>query len=162
MNKKLMWLVALLAFAAAGPVMASTVTRTKVTLQKTLDASGNPLELESDKGWRVFEVPNTTTETQVTDENSVAPTSGILHKVCVESAPAETTKTSYYAIIWDSSAATGGATVTARRILPPIMRLSEAEHCVEIDAIFSLGLRVLNGVPTGSTYIYWRGLGDRR
>ena len=161
--KKMNWLlVGLAMLLAVGQVGAVSVTRTKKSLIGTKDANGYPLALESDKGWRVFEVANTTTETQVSDENAVSAVAGILHKVCVESRPTDTATATYYALVWDSAAATGGAAVTGRRLLPPIMRVSEAEHCVEVNAVFTLGLRVMNGVASGSTYLYWRGLGDSR
>jgi hypothetical protein len=161
--KKMNWILVGLALAlCVSQVGAVSVTRTKKSLISTKDANGYPVVLESDKGWRVFEVVNTTTETQVSDENGVNAVQGILHKVCVESRPVDTSPATYYAIIWDSAAATGGASVTGRKLLPAIIRASEAEKCVEINAVFTLGLRVLNGVASGSTFVYWRGLGDSR
>jgi len=159
-GSKLLALVMVLGIVAqAGAV---SVTRTKKSLIRTNDANGNPVVLESDKGWRVFEVANTTSETQVSDENGVAPAAGILHMVCVESRAADVNPSTYWAIVWDTSSATGGTSVTGRRILPPVERASEAARCVVVDAVFTLGLRVLNGIASGSTYIYWRGLGDSR
>jgi hypothetical protein len=159
--KKLVAMLMVLAICA-GQAGAVSVTRSKKSLIRTNDASGNPLQLESDKGWRVFESANSTSEAQVVDENGVAPTSGILHMVCVESRASSDVSSTYWAIVWDTAAATGGAAVTGRRLLPPLVRATDAILCQTLDAVFTLGLRVMNGVAYGSTYIYWRGLGDSR
>ena len=142
---------------------ATAVTGTRASLQSTKDDSGYPVQIESDRPWKVFAVENTTSETQVTDEDGKTPTTGVLHKVCLESAPAFPAADDW-AVVWDSSAITG-TTAAGRRLLPPIMRASRAEKCTDVvDLIFTKGLRVLNGASTGvgGTYIYWRELGAKR
>lgn len=140
---------------------AGAVTSVRASLQATKDDSGYPVVIESDRAWKVFEIKDTTDETQVTDEDSKTPTTGVLHKVCLESAPA-IPGASDWAIIWDSTTATGASTAS-RRLLPPIVRVSGAQYCTDvIDAIFTRGLRGKNGVAVGGTYLYWRELGAKR
>lgn len=151
---------------------AAAVTGTRASLQRTLDANGNPIGIESDRPWKVFEVISSQSETQVTDEDGKTPTTGVLHKACLESGPA-IVQNNDWLIIWDSSAATGTAAL-GRRLLPPLMRASaaastafgtQALRCTEVmDAIFTKGLRALQGQSTGvgTSYIYWRDLGGRR
>lgn len=158
---KLGFLVAALALlvAQAGAV---SVNRTKTSLAQTKDDSGYPLTLESDKAWKVFEVFNTTDETQVTDEDNVAPTSGILNRVCVESAE-ESGGNFAYVLVWDSAASTGGVAVSGRRLLPPVHRVSDQLYCTaEVNALFTLGLRIDQSGQPGATYVYWRPLGGKR
>ena len=159
----------LLGFAMAvfvGNAGAVSVQRTKRSLIAQRDASGNPIVFAGDKAWKVFELKDTTTETQVSDESAVAPVFGILHKVCVESAPSiagnSPVAVTDWALVWDTTTATG-AQGAGRRLLPPLMRATAALVCSpDLDVLFSLGLRVANGGAAGSTYVYWRGLGDIR
>ena len=159
---KLMFLGAILALPAA-EAFAGAVTSVRKSLTRTRDDSGNPIQIESDRAWKVFELANNTNETQVTDESGVAPTGGVLHKVCVESASGATLAATDWAIVWDSAAITG-TNATSRRLLPPLMRASAAVRCSDVlDAMFTRGLRALNGNGgVGSTYIYWRELGAYR
>ena len=164
-------LTKMLAVLALGVVLmpasafAGAVTSTRASLQQSKDASGYPLQIESDRAWKVFEIKDTTSEVQVTDEDGKTPTTGVLHRVCLESAPGGSGAVADdWFIVWDSAAATG-TNATSRRLLPPVMRATRAVGCSEvIDAIFTRGLRGLNGdvFGIGSSYIYWRELGAVR
>lgn len=157
---KFLALLGVLALLAPQMVFAAAVTGVRASLQGTKDDSGYAVELESDRPWKVFEVTVTGAPTQVTDEDGLTPTTGVLNRVCVESAPAALAATDW-TIVWDSSAATP-TSATGRRLLPPIMRASQVEHCTEaVNLIFTRGLRVQTG-GVGSSYIYWRELGAKR
>ena len=66
-------------------------------------------------------------------------------------------------IVWDTVTAANMTTLgSGRRIAPPIQRVSGVEHCVEINAEFTSGIGVMNGLSTGTSYIYWRELGGYR
>lgn len=158
---KLMGLLVAAALALPGQALAGSVTTVRKTLSQTRDGSGYPLALESDRAWKVFEVKDTTTETQVVDESSVSPVAGVLRRVCVESAAAIPAATDW-AVVWDSYTETGIGSAN-RRLLPPMFRLSAASWCSpELNAMFTRGLRVKNGSSVGGTYIYWRELGAAR
>lgn len=133
----------------------------KKALIRTNDANGNPLQIDSDKGWKAFEYTDVTTEVQVTDESGVAPAQGILHRVCIESGVAAVD----YLLIWDTSTQTGGVRVLNRRLLPALFVASTyGMTCTpgDLNILFTAGLRVLQSSAVNRNYIYWRGLGDSR
>ncbi len=131
----------------------------KKAVSRMLDANGNPITFNDDKPWKVFAFEYATTPAQLVDESGVAPKQGLVKRICLESAPALVGATDNV-VVWDTLAV-AGMTISGvgRRIAPPIMRLSSVEKCVEINAEFTSGIGVMQGVSTGSSYIYWRELG---
>lgn len=145
--------------AAKASALSVSVGGGKIkSTSRSLDSSGNPVMFNDDKAWKVFELYGTT-EVQVTDESSIAPKNGILHKVCVISGNPVVD----WALVWDSSTQTGGISVANRRLLPPLSPASVASITCspDLNALFTSGLRGANSSASGIMYIYWRGLGDR-
>lgn len=144
--------------------LSSSVAGGRKSLVRSIDSNGNPLAIESDKGWKVFELIGTT-EVQVLDEASVAPKQGILNKVCIETGTGGVD----YALVWDTSSQTGGVNVVNRRLLPAFYAATATGATVPtlnctpvLNALFTAGLRGMNSAAGGRLYIYWRGLGDVR
>ena len=134
----------------------------KKSVSRSLDQNGNPLQINDDKPWKVFESAYTTVPAQVVDEAGVAPVQGLVKRICLESSSAAI-PASETAILWDTSvAANMTAAGTGRRIMPPLPRATGVVTCVEINAMFTSGLGVMNSATTGSTYVYWRELGGYR
>ncbi len=164
--KKLSTMFALILAAALAGQMAHALNVNrgggKKSVARMLDSSGNPISFNDDKPWKVFEVKDTTTPAQLTDEDGNALKQGMVRRICVESAPAIPTAADN-AVFWDTVTAAdmtvfGGG----RRIAPPIQRLSGVEKCVEVNALFTSGLGIKNGAAVGSTYVYFRELGGYR
>jgi hypothetical protein len=131
----------------------------KKSVARMLDNSGNPIAFNDDKPWKVFSFEFQTAPAQLVDEAGIAPKQGLVKRICMESAPAIPAALDN-AVVWDTAvAATMSLTGPGRRIAPPIQRLSGVEKCVEINAEFTSGLGVMQGVSGGSTYVYWRELG---
>lgn len=146
-------------FGAKASALSVSIGGGKVkSTSRSVDSNGNPIAFNDDKAWKVFELYGTT-EVQVTDEASVAPKNGILHKVCVISG----NPVLDFALVWDTSTQTGGVTVANRRLLPPLYPLSVTQMTctTDLNALFTAGLRGANSQASGIMYIYWRGLGDR-
>lgn len=163
MNKHLMALMvlALCAGQYAGAV-AIGAGGGKKSVARMIDNSGGPVMFSDDKPWKVFEVKDTATAAQVVDESGVAPKQGMVKRVCLESAaaiPAASDSVIFWDTVTAADMATGGG---SRRIMPPVMRVSGAEHCLEVNAMFTSGLGVKQGASVGSTYVYWRELGGNR
>ena len=141
------------AHAAAGAPGASGGVK---ALARTIDSSGNELNIDSDKPWKVFAIEYQTTPAQIVDERGLVAKVGVVNRICMESAPAIAAANDW-AILWDTSAAAAmTASGTGRRLAPPIQRVSGVSSCVDVRAIFTSGLGIMQGVSTGSTYVYWR------
>lgn len=135
----------------------------KKAVSRMLDANGNPITFNDDKPWKVFAFEFQTAPAQLVDETNVAPKQGLIKRICLESAPATPVAASDWAIIWDTlTAANMTAGGPGRRLAPPIMRVSSLQSCVEINALFTSGVGVMQGQAAGSTYIYWRELGGSK
>lgn len=165
MKGKFLIVLALAAMAVNSYALSVSVAGGKKDINRSKDASGNPLMFNDDKGWKVFANELATAEIQVTDESGVAPKQGILHKICVESGSA-----AQWALVWDTSAITSAGTASAaaavvnRKLFPAVFSQTSASYgCTpDINAVFTAGLRTINSDATVRTYIYWRGLGDVR
>lgn len=131
----------------------------KKAVSRMLDANGNPIVFNDDKPWKVFAFEFQTTPAQLVDEAGVAPKQGLIKRVCLESGPAVVAANDW-AIVWDTLTASnmtaGGA---GHRVAPPLVRVASATYCLEINAEFTSGAGVMQGLSAGSTYIYWRELG---
>jgi len=167
--KKILMLFGLV--IALGAVKASAYSAQflgagKKANSRSVDANGNPLQINDDKPWKVFEVTDMSVPRLLTDEAGVAPKQGIIKRICVESAVG-LSGVSDVAVVWDTAVAAGmTATATGRRLLPPIQRVTGVLSCVEINAQFTAGCGVIQSnsgnTQTGSTFIYWRELGGFR
>ena len=159
--KKALMLAAALALVY-GRAHATSISSSKKSVARMADSSGYPVMFNDDKPWKVFESANTTTPAQIVDEAGVAPKQGMVKRICLESAPAIPTADDNV-ILWDTStAAAMDVSSTGRRIVPPLQRTSGVDRCVEINALFTVGLAVKNGKSEGSSYVYWRELGGYR
>ncbi len=161
-NKKMKNLIAavlaLLVGVSSASALSVSVAGGKKALARTLDSSGYPIGINDDKGWKVFEIIGTT-EVQVLDEVSVAPKQGILNRVCVETGVLSVD----YALVWDTTAATGLAGANRRLMPAQYSGTSSIFNCTPaLNALFTAGLRGANSSSQGHMYIYWRGLGDVR
>ena len=148
----------------AGQAFATAVNSGggKKSVARMNDSSGYPIQFNDDKPWKVFEVKDTSTAAQLVDESSVAPKQGMVKRVCLESAAA-IPAASDSVVFWDTVTAADIATSGAgRRIMPPVMRVSGVEKCLEVNALFTSGLGIKQGASVGSTYVYWRELGGYR
>ena len=157
------------AFLACGGIQAwATATAVgagggKKAVNRSLDASGNPVMFNDDKPWKVFEFAYQTAPAQLVDESAVAPKQGLVKRVCLESSVAAIATTSEIIVLWDTSTVAAMTMAgTGRRIAPPFPRASGTVACTEINAMFTSGLGVMSNVATGSAYIYWRELGGAR
>lgn len=134
----------------------------KKYLGQSKDGNGYPLAIAADKAWKVFAFEFQTTPAQLVDEASVAPVSGMINRVCVESAVG-ISGASDIVVIWDTvTAANMTLTGAGRRLVPPIQRASNVQSCLEVNAEFTSGVGVMQSLNTGGTYIYWRELGGAR
>ena len=125
-------------------------------IARTLDASGNPVQFNEDKPWKVFAFEYQTAPAQVVDGSGKAPKTGLIGRICLESAPAIPLAADW-AILWDTSvAANMTASGTGHRLAPPIMRVSGVQSCLDVRAEFKSGLGIMQGAATGSSYIYWK------
>lgn len=170
--KNLITAVILLLAGSQSYAISVSVAGGKKPVARSLDNSGNPLAFSDDKSWKVFEnagnvCVGNNCEVQVTDESSVAPKQGILHKFCIESG-----LITNWASVMDTSAQTGSgsasswAAVTGRKLFPALyaataVSMTNYNCSPDINAVFTAGLRVLNSDTAVRTYIYWRGFGDR-
>ena len=150
--------------AYAAPVAAGNAVGTgggKKTVDRSLTLDGNPLQFNDDKPWKVFSIEYVTAPVLVVDEGGVAPKQGLVKRICVESGVAAGNNADW-TVVWDTLAVAGmTGTGIGRRIAPPIGHNTNAVTCVEVNAMFTSGLAIMQGAATGSSYIYWRELGGR-
>lgn len=129
------------------------------------DGNGRMFLSSTEIGYKVF-VATSATRILVLDETGIAPTSGLVHQICVSSGAAGD-----WGGVYDSSAALNGlgdltvanSVTTLPVILAPfINRVTSGEHCSPIlDAQFNYGVVVLQSAigatpANATTHVYWR------
>lgn len=138
---------------AASP--ASGVTVKRRVMKKSMVRMA---ELEQ-FGQKAFEIKNTSEPQLVVDESGTAPTTGVLHRICLSSG----SPTAYYNelfAVFDASATLNSPAITintvGRALFPPMNRLSRQYVCSErIDTQFHRGLVGVTNFAAGGAYVYW-------
>lgn len=145
-------------FARAGATSANATVQARAVPK---DGNGVPFLTHSEIGYKVF-VTTSVSPTQVLDENGAAPSSGLLHQVCVSSGA-----TTEWAVLYDSAPTsvapgfTGGAMAAngIYELAPAINRVAASEHCSPfLEAQFNYGLVTYLPVSAGggTVHVYWR------
>lgn len=160
--KKLLIAAVLVCFAGVQAQAAAVGSRGgKRSHARMIDSSGGPIMFNDDKPWKVFEStqPNVL---QLVDENGVAPTRGMVNRVCIGTAPA-----TGWAVLYDSNTISGlTPTFNGVRLIPSIVGSTTLSQCFTYNALFTSGVVVDSNITVTGTgsgiYVYWRELGGYR
>lgn len=140
--------------ALAGLVYAAAPGSAGGKKAQLVPVDGNGRAWADKRPVHVWEILNSASASQVLDNDSSQPKTGILIKMCVSSG----TATSEYAVAFDSNTTSGlSITTTGKRLMAPLHRATTSERCSdELNVEFTSGLVGLNSAATGGTYIYWK------